>query len=184
MVTRSSLDPLEEARARVRLRSQRALPLAQGAKPLGMMAMRVTRKKLPKKGATLARIRANWSDIVGENIARLCLPEKLTGSKDGRILTLRVIPAAAGLVQHQSETIRQRISVSAGGDIVTLKLIQGSLRFNAKSATRPAMRALTPGERGRLSEMVMRLNDKKLQQAAYALGEALYSRQNDPVDEG
>ena len=111
MVKRSSLDPLEEARARVKLRYAKAKPVHPGLGTIGKAAMRLTRKAMPKTGATLSRLKVEWPDIVGEQLARLCRPEKLTPAKGGRRLTLMVIPAAAGLVQHQSEMIRQRVSI-------------------------------------------------------------------------
>ena len=43
------------------------------------------------------------------------------------MLTLLVVPQAAPMVQHQSETLRQRVSVSAGGDITAIRIKQGPL---------------------------------------------------------
>ncbi|MEM7638366.1 MAG: DciA family protein, partial [Pseudomonadota bacterium] len=92
MVKRSSLDPLEEARARVKLRYAKAKPVHPGPGTIGKAAMRLTRKKLPTKAPTLSRLKVQWNDIVGEQLARLCRPEKLTPAKGGRRLTLTVIP--------------------------------------------------------------------------------------------
>ena len=44
MVNRSSLDPLEEARARVKLRYAKAKPVHPGPGTIGTAAMRLTRK--------------------------------------------------------------------------------------------------------------------------------------------
>ncbi len=183
MAKRSSLDPLEEARARIKLRYAKAKPVHPGPGTLGKAAMRLTRKALPKKGATLSRIKVQWAEIVGEQLARLCRPDKLTPAKGGRRLTLMVIPAAAGLVQHQSEMIRQRVSVAAGGDITAIKILQGPL-----SSTRGVQRTqsipLTREQRDALIESAQGIEDKKLREAIVALGEAVLTAEPEsPKDE-
>ena len=172
MVKRSSLDPLEEARARVKLRYAKAKPVHPGPGTIGRAAMRLTRKSLPKKAATLSRLKVEWTEIVGEQLARLCRPEKLTSTKGGRRLTLMVIPAAAGLVQHQSEIIRQRVSVAAGGDITAIKILQGQFG-TAPKITKPTRIPLTEEQRIALIESARSIEDKKLREAIVALGEAV-----------
>ena len=174
MVKRSSLDPLEEARARVKLRYAKAKPVHPGPGTIGKAAMRLTRKKLPNKAPTLSRLKVQWTDIVGEQLARLCRPEKLTPTKGGRRLTLTVIPAAAGLVQHQSEIIRQRVSVAAGGDITAIKLLQGHFGSAPKAASRQHV-PLTPEQRDALLASAETIDDEKLRAAIVALGEAVLS---------
>lgn len=172
MVKRSSLDPLEEARARVKLRYAKTKPVHPGPGTLGKAAMRLTRKKLPEKAPTLSRLKVQWTDIVGEQLARLCRPAKLTPAKGGRRLTLTVIPAAAGLVQHQSEIIRQRVSVAAGGDITAIKILQGHFGSAQKSpAAKPV--PLTQEQRDALLASAKTIDDEKLRAAIVALGEAV-----------
>lgn len=172
MVKRSSLDPLEEARARVKLRYAKAKPVHPGPGTLGKAAMRLTRKKLPNKAPTLSRLKVQWKEIVGEQLARLCRPEKLTPAKGGRRLTLTVIPAAAGLVQHQSEIIRQRVSVAAGGDITAIKILQGHFGALPKPPTAAPV-PLTPEQRDALLASAKTIDDEKLRAAIVALGEAV-----------
>lgn len=172
MAKRSSLDPLEEARARVKLRYAKAKPVHPGPKTIGIAAMRLARKKLPQKAATLSRLKVNWKDIVGEQLARLCRPEKLTPAKGGRRLTLMVVPAAAGLVQHQSEIIRQRVSVAAGGDITAIKILQGHIGGLPKQAASKPI-PLTPEQKEALLASAQSIDDEKLRAAIVALGEAV-----------
>ena len=181
MVKRSSLDPVEEARARVKWRDAKAKPVHPGPGTIGKAAMRLTRKKLPQKAATLSRLKVEWTNIVGEQLARLCRPEKLTPAKGGRRLTLTVIPAAAGLVQHQSEIIRQRVSVAAGGDITAIKILQG--HFGPKS-TRSTHRPqpLTPEQRDALIASAATIDDEKLRAAIVALGEAVLTAEPEVTD--
>ncbi|MCR9269300.1 MAG: DciA family protein [Hyphomonadaceae bacterium] len=172
MVKRSSLDPLEEARARVKLRYAKAKPVHPGPGTIGTAAMRLTRKKLPQKAATLSRLKVEWTEIVGEQLARLCRPEKLSPAKGGRRLTLMVIPAASGLVQHQSEIIRQRVSVAAGGDITAIKILQGHFG-PAPKVTKKGHIPLTPEQRDALIASAASIDDKKLRDALVSLGEAV-----------
>jgi hypothetical protein len=175
MVTRSSLDPIEEARARIRLRHAKAKPVHPGPGTLGKAAMRVTRRKAPKTGATISRLKLDWEDIVGEQLNRLCRPEKLGASRGGRMLTLKVIPAAAGLVQHQSEMIRQRVSVAAGGDITTIKLVQGPLPGMAYKPDTRVRVPLTRAQFEALQDSARGIEDEKLRAAIVSLGQAVLS---------
>ena len=179
MVKRSSLDPLEEARARVKLRYAKTKPVRPGPGTIGVAAMRLTRKKLPQKAATLSRLKVQWTEIVGEQLARLCRPEKLTPAKGGRRLTLMVIPAAAGLVQHQSEIIRQRVSVAAGGDITNIKILQGHFGATPNVKKRQNI-PLTAEQREALLASAENIEDKKLRDAIVALGEAVLTAEPEP----
>ena len=180
MVKRSTLDPLEEARARVRLRYTKAKAVHPGPGTLGKAAMRLTRRKAPKRGAAIGKLKLDWESIVGEQLYRLCRPEKLSAARGGRLLTLKVIPAAAGLVQHQSEMIRQRVSVAAGGDITKIKLIQGPLTSGGPAVNGGvAATPLTAEQHAALVSSAQDIDDEKLRAAIVALGEAVLTANQD-----
>ena len=175
MVNRSSLDPIEEARARIRLRYQRARPLAAPPKSVGAEIMKLARKKLPEKGPAIGRLKLQWADIVGPSLAKVCEPDKIGASPKGkgRVLTLRRIPAASTMVQHQSELIRQRVSVSLGGDVRDIRIVQGPLKQSPPAAPAKKRRTLTPSERESLLSSVQTIEDTDLRKAVLALGEAV-----------
>ncbi|MBA3069798.1 MAG: DUF721 domain-containing protein [Hyphomonas sp.] len=176
MVKRSTLDPIEEARALVKLRYSRARALKPPMKPLAIAADRVGRKTGAAKLPPLKLLQARWREIAGEQLYRFSHPEKLSSSKDGRILTLRVVPQAAPLVQHQSETIRQRVSVSAGGDITGIRIVQGTISRGAETITyRPRSRPLTPDETETIESGARRIENARLRAAIVALGKAVLS---------
>ena len=175
MVTRSTLDPLEEARARVRLRYARAKEMRPLPGTIGKAASRIARAKIPEKGPAIGRLKLRWTEIVGEQLARISQPEKVGAGKNGRVLTLRVIPAAAGIVQHQSELIRQRVSVALGGDIREVRLVQGPLSSAPPMTPKKTYRPLTGDERETLMSTAARIEDPYLRQAIVALGEAVLS---------
>lgn len=171
------LDIIEEAMARARLKRMRARPVYMRAKPLGKSLRAVTRKHLKGTGSPLSKLQSDWEDIVGEKLAVLCRPEKLAGAKTGRTLTLKVVPAAAALVQHQGETIRQRVSVAAGGNITKLKIVQGQLIARAKPP-RKIPRALTLAEQDELNASTNKIDNPALKAAIVALGRAVLTDEN------
>lgn len=176
MVQRSSLDPLEEARALVKLRYSRARALKPPMKTLAVTADRINRKSGAAKLPPLKLLQARWREIAGEQLFRYSHPEKITTSKDGRILTLRVVPQAAPIVAHQSETLRQRVSVAAGGDITGVRIVQGPISRGAETVTyRPRSRPLTPTEAEALEKQAQRVENPRLRAAIVALGKAVLS---------
>lgn len=158
----------------VRLRYMRARRAHPGLPKVGIAAARITRKSGGKKMPAIQLLQSRWKEIVGEKLYAYCRPEKLQGGRDGRVLVLKVIPQAAPIVQHQSEEIRQRVSVAAGGDITSLKIIQGPLPTRGASPTlRRKIRPLTPAEREDLATSTQSITDNKLRAAIVALGEAV-----------
>lgn len=162
----------DEAMARARLKRLRAKPAFQPRNTLGRNIRKITRKHLAGTGSPISKLRDDWETIVGERLAKLCRPEKLSGAKTGRTLVLRVLPAAAPLIQHQSETIRQRVSVQAGGNITKLKILQGDLRPGRKDTGKPK-RPLSADDRDWLEETSSKITDPALKAAIVALGRAV-----------
>ncbi|MBK8199806.1 MAG: DUF721 domain-containing protein [Acidobacteria bacterium] len=176
MVSRSTLDPLEEARALVKLRYSRARALKPPMKPLGMSADRVGRKAGTAKLPPLKLLQARWLEIAGEQLYRYSHPEKISATKDGRTLTLRVVPQAAPIIQHQSETLRQRVSIAAGGDITAIRIVQGPIQRGAETVTyRRKTRPLTPDEARTVETHAQAVENPRLRAAIVALGKAVLS---------
>ena len=149
---------------------------------IGLAAERLARKSGGKKLPAIRMLQARWREIAGEQLWKFCRPEKLSGGKDGRVLTLRVLPQAAPMVQHQSETIRQRVSVAAGGDVTSIRLVQGSLKSGEAPKARRVTRALTPKERADLEASTASIGDDRLRAAIVALGAAMLTA--DEPDKG
>lgn len=176
MSTSPDLDPIAEAQARVRLRYSRARKVRPVAPTIGRIASTLNRKKGDKKLPPIKLLKRRWREMVGESLSKVCAPEKITGKKGERNLVLKVIPAAATLVQHQSETIRERVSVAVGGDIKTIKLIQGQLPGRTAMLPKPRSKAvITPEMRREVEEITQSIEDPKLRDAIVALGLAVLS---------
>ena len=173
MVIRSSLDPLEEARARIRLRHARAKPVAPSPKTIGTLSQRITRSRLPDKGPAIGKLKLLWGEIVGAQIARVCEPEKIGsgGKGKGRVLTVQCIPAASTMIQH--------VSVALGGDISEIRIKQGPLARQPLQKPVRAKRPLTSEERAALQASVAKIEDRSLREAVLALGEAVLASDDD-----
>ncbi len=176
MSDKTPLNPVAEAQARIALRYSRARPARQ-PQAIGPVVEAIVRRAAPAKGPAIGRLKARWSEIVGEGIARYCRPEKLTSTRTGRTLILRVVPSAAPVIQHQAEVIRQRVSVAAGGSITGLRLVQGPLAGTPKPP--PPLRKVGPAERAALERQASGIADPGLRAALVALGEAVLAGTGD-----
>lgn len=69
-----------------------------------------------RRGFALARMLTHWTEIVGEDTARLARPVKMTHARGslGGTLVLLVPGAAAPMVQMQSERIRRAVNAAYG----------------------------------------------------------------------
>ena len=145
---------------------------------IGLAAERLARKSGGKKMPAIQILQNRWREIAGEQLYKFCRPERLSGGRDGRVLTLRVLPQAAPMVQHQSETIRQRVSVAAGGDVTSIKLVQGALKTGEAPKARRVARPLTPKERADLEASTASIQDDRLRAAIVALGAAMLTAED------
>lgn len=94
-------------------------------------------------GRGAGALESRWVEIVGEQIARVSRPQKLTRGRAGAggTLELRVPGAAALLVQHQERDILQRVNLFLGeGAVERLRIAQGPI----KPLPRPATAAPPP----------------------------------------
>ncbi len=178
-----ALDPfaaaVEEAEARVRLRHNRGRRMSPAGRAIAGPLRKIVQKLPAPKGAPLLVLKSRWRDIVGDQLFKVCRPEKLTRSKTGRTLTLIVIPAAAPLVQHQAEIIRQRVTASAGGHVDQIRIQQGALHAPKKSASAPKSAALSAEDLAMITRASAGIEHVKLRDAIEALGRAMLSTSKD-----
>lgn len=174
MMSTSSIDPLEEAKAQIRLRYLRARALRQPGNSIGFLSQRLTRKlfKNHPKTPHIIKLKMHWPEIVGEEIAKYSYPEKITGLKTNRTLTLKVVPAAAPIIQHQSEVILSRVRTSLGDSITKIRLLQGPLNLYVPPKKRTT-KTLAPTDLESIAESVKGIEDQKLRNAMQRLGEAV-----------
>lgn len=146
-----------------------------GFRALGGLAQRLTsglaEKHTKGRSAPIARLRAEWSVIVGADLARLTQPDALLpgrGGRSGKALRLKVEGAAALEIQHRGAQIVERVNAYFGhGFIDDIRIVQGAL------ARRPLPPPLPQPDRAtveRLSSQAADVKDPDLRAALVRLG--------------
>ncbi len=140
----------------------------------------IARKSFGKRGFATSEILTGWTEIVGDALARLSLPEKLSfprGKGEGGTLLIRVEGAAALELQHLEPVLIGRINRLCGFRAVArLRLVQGPLPQADESLPDKAA-ALPPAAAGRLEEMLAGTDDPALRTALDRLGRGVLARQ-------
>lgn len=163
-------------RALALLRERRGRPPRPAPRNAGDIVLKALSGPIAKAGPSSTRLEARWASIVGDKLARVTAPGKVVKGPRGRELTVHVLPAAAVIVEHQSELIRQRVSIAAGGDIVGIRLKQGALTPTATPVAKPVPQPkapLSPEARAAIEEAARGIQNSRLRAAIVALGEAM-----------
>jgi len=123
------------------------------------------------RGASVARLKAEWSAIVGRDLARLTEPDALLGGrggKAGKALRLRVAGAAALEVQHSSGQVVDRVNAYFGHKFIDeIRLVQGAI---ARPAAPRPLPAPDPEVAERIAGKVAEVKDPALRAALARLG--------------
>ena len=117
-------------------------------RPLARIVPKVAGKALGKKGMAFGTLITDWATIMGPELARSTLPQKLAfppGQKEGATLHLKVSGSAALDVQHAEPQLIERINAFFGYRAVArIRLIQGPI---PGAPRRPKVqRPMTPEE--------------------------------------
>ena len=120
-----------DAEVREILSRRRTRPAPRPAPKAGRALQGLIKELDAKFGRGASALEPRWSEIVGERLARVTRPQKLTRGRGGAggTLELRVAGPAALLVQHQSEEILQRVNLFLGaGSVEKLRIAQGPVK--------------------------------------------------------
>ena len=106
-----------------------------GFRAVGGLAQRLTSGLAKGRSASIVRLRAEWTAVVGPDLARVCRPEALTsgrgarsGSGAGELLRLRVSGAAALEIQHKAGQVVERVNAYFGHKMIDdIRLVQGAI---------------------------------------------------------
>src|SRR5260370_36924387 len=155
-----------------------------GFRAIGGLAQRLTsgiaaHRAKGGRGASIARLRAEWTAIVGPDLARLTRPEALLsgrGARAGKALRLRVSGAAALEVQHRSGQLVERVNAYFGHKMIDdIRLVQGVI------AALPAPKPIPvpdPAIVTRVAERAASVKDPELRAALTRLGARVASRRH------
>lgn len=120
-----------DAEVREILSRRRTRPAPRPAPKAGRALQGLIKELDAKFGRGASALEPRWREIVGDRLARVTRPQKLSKGRGGAggTLELRVAGAAALLVQHQSEDIIQRVNLFLGaGAVEKLRIAQGPVR--------------------------------------------------------
>ncbi|HEY0601210.1 DUF721 domain-containing protein [Brevundimonas sp.] len=120
-----------DAEAREILTRRRTRPAPRPAPKAGRALQGLIKELDAKFGRGASALEPRWAEIVGERLARVTRPQKLSKGRGGAggTLELRVAGPAALLVQHQSEEILQRVNLFLGpGSVEKLRIAQGPVK--------------------------------------------------------
>ena len=138
-----------ESEAREILSRRRTRPMPRPAPPAGRTLAPLIKELDAKFGRGAGALEPRWREIVGDQLARVTRPQKLTKGRagSGGTLELRVAGPAALLVQHQSADILRRVNLFLGeGAVEKLRIAQGPVRplCAPAASTKGARRRIEP----------------------------------------
>ncbi len=125
---------------------------------------------------------ARWPEVIGEELARHCEPERIKwpraatkqAERTGGTLHVRAEPGRALDVQYQAPRMLERIGQFLGhGAIAAVKVTQGPLRRSKPLTNKPIQ--LSKTDRERLEARLAPVADDGLKQALMRLGQGVLS---------
>ncbi|WP_396592741.1 DUF721 domain-containing protein [Brevundimonas sp. R86498] len=141
-----------DAETREILSRRRTRPVPRPAPPAGRALAPFIKELDEKFGRGASALEPRWREIVGDQLARVTRPQKLTRGRagSGGTLELRVAGPAALLVQHQSADILARVNLFLGaGAVEKLRIAQGPVKALVPAAsTKGARRRIDPLDAG------------------------------------
>ena len=154
-----------------------------GFRALGGLAQRLASGIAKGRGASIARLRAEWSAIAGPDLARTTRPEALVAGRgarnssgSGKVLRFRVSGAAALEVQHQTGQIVERVNSYFGHRMVDdIRLVQGAIGRALPPRVTPAP---DPPAVTRVAARAAAVEDPDLRAALTRLGARVASRRS------
>lgn len=145
---------------------------------------KVTGRAVGRRGLGEAGVIAHWAEIVGAELAAVCLPRRISyPRRDQRLdgaLTLRVAPGHALSIQHLEPMILARINGHLGyAGVSRLKLQQGPIGQRPRRRPPPPP-APDPATLEALDRRLQGLEDDELTAAFRRLGGTLAASRPGP----
>ncbi len=173
-----------ESETREILSRRRTRPAPRPAPPAGRALAPLIKELDAKFGRGASALEPRWREIVGDQLARVTRPQKLTKGRAGAggTLELRVAGPAALLVQHQSADILARVNLFLGpGSVQSLRIAQGPVKPLSipAASTKGARRRIDPLDAGAEAELTRSVEaaPDALKAALANLGRAVLSDQ-------
>ncbi|MGE5149400.1 MAG: DciA family protein [Rhodospirillaceae bacterium] len=145
----------------------------KGFRAVGGLAQRLTsgltEKRSKSRGTSIARLRVEWTAIVGAELAGVTQPDALlAGRGPGKVLRLKVEGAAALEVQHRAGQIVERLNAYFGHRMIDdIRLVQAPLSHKPPPRVLPQPDAPTMQ---RIESSAAEVEDPELRAALVRLG--------------
>ena len=129
----------------------------------------LTEKRSKGRGTSIARLRVEWSAIVGPELARVTQPDALlAGRGPGKVMRLKVEGAAALEVQHRGAQIVERLNAYFGHRLIDdIRLVQAPLSHKPPPRVLPKP---DPPTMQRIESSAAEVKDPELRAALVRLG--------------
>ncbi len=148
----------------------------KGFRAIGNLAQKLTSGMAKGRDASIARLKVEWSAVVGADLARVTRPDALLSTRGarssraggGKALRLRVSGAAALEVQHRSGQIVERVNAYLGHRLIDeVRLVQGAI---AAPPARPKLAKPSIATEREIAGKVAAVEDPDLRAALARLG--------------
>ncbi|MEO8241566.1 MAG: DUF721 domain-containing protein [bacterium] len=148
----------------------------------GLLQSRI-REAGEKRGFAVTRLLTQWTEVAGEDMARITRPVKIGYGREGlgATLTLLVSPAHAPMVQMGLPRLKDRVNAAYGyAAIARISLTQtaatgfaeGQAAFTAAAKTQPAELVISPEAQA----VAAPVQDETLRAALEALAQNILTR--------
>lgn len=158
---------------------QEDVRLAVGPVPVARLLARATRPLAGRIQAATARLALDWPQVVGPALAAVTAPERLSGGKGARVLTIRAAGPVALELQHLAPQLIERINAHLGpGAVARLRFVQSAPGFAEPQAPPPLppRRAPDPQALARMEAALAEVPEGPLREAMARLGRAIAAR--------
>jgi len=116
-------------------------PRRNRAAAIGLDAADLARAAFRRAGFDEFTLVLRWREIAGAEVAAIAQPLRLTQGASGGTLTLKVDPAAALFLQHDSRSLCSRINTYLGGPAVqSFRFVPGEIAAERRSQSPEAPR--------------------------------------------
>ena len=163
----------EERAALTRLVETRAKPVWRANRSLGQALARALAPILKQAGPAPETLASRWAEIVGERLAKVTTPLRVSKGKSGGVLHLRATSAAAPMIQHAAEHIMERVNLASGSKVKSIRIVHTAAPTQVAA---PRARPLTPEEREALVRRLAPVQTPAIRSALAELGEAIISQ--------
>ena len=158
-------------------------PVRRGrnAKHLGQHVKRLTKRAFGRRGFADGAIIADWPSVIGEHLAGLSEPERITypqGKRAGGTLQLRIASGSIAVeLQHLEPLLIERINGYFGYKAVEkVRLIQAPIKRASGGTTRSERPPLDEKKEREVADVLSDVSDPELHEALDRLARAILSR--------